>query len=193
MHYNWAKFSRKELALVDKDRDRHSRALDFVTRLQWHDLMPDDPDVRRELKLKDNIKCADIVGFQPNRSMATHAIVCESKGTNIDDALQQIGNVAAALLDHFDSQNRRIQLFLLVYGNRIRQIPIGDSPGPNYLVGEVGEFGFRPLLDAGTDDRTQGPASAAIETKLLDARLTRWGTALSKVPVYYVLDHVPSP
>lgn len=176
----------------DEDRARHLRALQFVEKLSWKDLIPDDPDVRRYLNFKDHVKCADIVGFKPSRSNATQVIVCESKGTGLDEALEQIGNVAAAILDQFSARNRQVHLFLLVYGKNIRTVPAGNSPGPNYVVGEASEHGIRPLFDAGTDDRKKAPASPMPNVKVLDARLTRWGDALSKLPVYFVLDQARS-
>jgi hypothetical protein len=48
---------------TDEGRARHLRALQFIEKLGWKDLIPDDPDVRHQLRLKDHVKCADIVGF----------------------------------------------------------------------------------------------------------------------------------
>jgi hypothetical protein len=141
-----------------------------------------------QLRLKDHVECADIVGFKPSRSTATHVIVCESKGTQLDGALEQIGNVAAAMLDQFSAQNRQVELFLLVYGKSIRNVPAGESPGPNYVVGASSDHGIRPIFDAGTDHRKKTLASPTINMEVLDARLTRWSGALAKLPVYFVLD-----
>jgi len=43
---------------------------------------------------------------------------------------------------------------------------------------------MRPLIDAGTADRKASPASATVDMRTLDVRLTRWCEQVAKLPVY---------
>jgi hypothetical protein len=182
--------------MADEGKQRELRAKTYVEKLGYTNVIFGDSDVVRELKLKltggETSNCADIVGFKPNRPKDTQAIICEAKGTDVEHPLLQIGNAAAALLNRFTEERREVQLFLLVYAKRLRPIDIGNSPGPGYLAGDSNEFGIRPLIDAGTADRKAGPAKAALDMHRLDAKLTKWGTAIAKLPVYVVIDQVPS-
>jgi hypothetical protein len=108
--------------------------------------------------------CADIVGFKPGFKDAASAIVCESKRTDVDHSLVQLGNVAAALLEHFASVHKPSEV-VLVYRSSLRKLDIGDSPRPGYIVGEPNLAGMRPLVDAGTAERKSAPASAKIDMK----------------------------
>jgi hypothetical protein len=171
---------------------QEARAKDFVRRLGYAEVVAGESNIKSFLKIKvvqgEDSNCADIVGFKPNFKNAASAIVCESKGTEVDHALVQLGNVAAALLEQFAAVRKLTEVVLLVYRSRLRKLDIGDSPGPLYIVGERNLAGMRPLVHAGTDDRKAAPASACVDMKRLDVRLTRWGEQVAKLPVYVYVE-----
>lgn len=174
--------------------EQEARAKQFVRRLGYPDVTAGEDEVKRLLKMKSVVegatsKCADIVGFNPHFAKAIGAIVCESKGTNVSHSLLQLGNVAAAILDHFDPANWLwSSLTLLVYRSQVVRLPIGDSPGPGYLVGEAAHSGLHVLLDAGTADKRAAPATASIDIKRLDQRLIPWSARVAKLPVYVYVE-----
>lgn len=173
---------------------QEARAKQFVLRLGYADVIAGEDEIKRLLKMKPVIegakaKCADIVGFKPGFNKAISAIVCESKGTNVEHSLLQLGNVAAAILDHFDPASWLWNsLTLLVYRSQVVRLPIGNSPGPGYLVGEAVHSGLRVLLDAGTTERRAAPATASIDLKRIDQRLIPWGARVARLPVYVYVE-----
>jgi hypothetical protein len=173
-------------------KEQEERAREFVRRLGYTEVVSGDDKVRNFLQIKvvqgTEAKCADIVGFKPSFRNAVGAIVCESKGTGIDIALVQIGNVAAALLEHFAAARRPCELFLLVYRSSLRKLDVGDSPGPNFVVGEPYSRSMRHLIHAGTTETKPAPASAAVDMKRLDVRLQKWGGQVAKLPVYVYVE-----
>jgi hypothetical protein len=182
--------------------EQEARAKQFVRRLGYPDVTAGEDEVKRLLKMQPVIKgakskCADIVGFNPHFANAISAIVCESKGTNVGHSLLQLGNVAAAILDHFDPASwlwSRLTLLVFVNRSQVVRLPIGDPPvlrdlpGPGYLVGEAVHAGLHVLLDAGTDDRRAAPATASIDLKRLDQRLITWGARVAQFPVYVYIE-----
>ncbi len=60
-----------------------------------------DQQVRQELQLPRNCKCADILALHSPRAAVTEVTVAESKGTDILTALVQLGNAAAGALECF--------------------------------------------------------------------------------------------
>jgi len=168
--------------------EQEARAKDFVRRLGYAEVITGESNIKKLLQIRvvqgADSNCADIVGFKPGFRNAVAAIICESKGTDVSRALVQLGNVAAALFEHFAAVRKPIALVLLVYRSSLRELDIGNSPGPGYLVGEPDRVGMRPLVDAGTQERKAAPASATVDVKRLDVRLTRWVEQVAKLPVY---------
>jgi hypothetical protein len=172
---------------------QEARAREFVRRLGCGEVVVGEATIKTFLQMKviagTDSNCADIVGFRPDWKHAVGAIVCESKGTNVDHALIQLGNVAAAMLERFAVEKRSVgNIVLLVYRSSLRKLPIGDSPGPGYITGEPNSSGLRALIDAGTAERKAAPAIASIDLKRLDVSLTRWGERVAKLPVYVYVE-----
>jgi len=172
---------------------QEARAKEFVWRLGCGDVIVGEGNIKGLLQMKviggADSNCADIVGFKPNLKNAVGAVVCESKGTDVDHALVQLGNVAAAMLERFAAERRLLsELVLLVYRSSVRKLDIGDSPGPGYITGEPNHSGMRSLIDAGTADRKAAPATASVDLKRLDVRLTKWGERVAKLPVYVYVE-----
>jgi hypothetical protein len=93
-----------------------------------------DPQVRDFLGMKGLFKCADALGLhQPLRAPGTRRItVAESKGTNMDSAVEQLGNAAAGVFEKF---GRETSVGLLVMVPAVQERPAGTlSPGPGYRV-----------------------------------------------------------
>lgn len=171
---------------------QEARAKDFVRRLGYAEVMCGESNIKRLPQIKavqgKDSNCADIVAFKPSFKNASSAIVCESKGTDVAHALIQLGNVAAALLEHFAAMHKPGEVVLLVYRSSLRRLDIGDSPGPGYIADKPDVAGFRPLIDAGTAETKAAPASAGIDMKRLDVRLTKWGEQVAKLPVYVYVE-----
>jgi len=171
---------------------QEARAKDFVRRLGYAEVFSGESNIKKLLEIKaiagKDSNCADIVGFKPGFKNAWGAVVCESKGTDVAHALIQLGNVAAALLEHFAVVRKPGEVVLVVYRSSLRKLDIGDSPGPGYIVGRADAAGFRQLIDAGTTETKPAPASAVIDMKRLDVRLTKWGGQVAKLPVYVYVE-----
>jgi hypothetical protein len=167
------------------------RAREFLRRLGYDDVTAGESNIKRLLQMKvipgAESNCADIIGFKPNFKTAFSAIVCESKGTNVDHALVQLGNVAAAMFERFEGKGLN-DVLLLVYRSSLRKLDIGDSPGPGYITGEPNQTGMRTLLDAGTTEKKPTPATARLDLKRLDICLTKWGERVGKLPVYVYVE-----
>jgi hypothetical protein len=65
-----------------------------------------DQQVRQELHLPKNCKCADILALHSPKAAVTEVTVAESKGTDISTALVQLGNAAAGALECFRLQGQ---------------------------------------------------------------------------------------
>jgi len=169
------------------------RAKEFVRRLGYGEIVVGEANIKDLLQMKAiggaDSNCADIVGFKPNFKNAVSTIVCESKGTDVDHALVQLGNVAAALLEHFAAEKWFLNdPVLLVYRSSLRKLDIGDSPGPGYITGKPNHCEMRSLIDAGTAEKKPAPATAHIDLRRLDVRLTKWGERVTKLPVYVYVE-----
>ncbi len=172
---------------------QEARAKEFVRRLGCGDVIVGEAAIKSLLQMKVIVgadsNCADIVGFKPDLKNAIGAVVCESKGTNVDHALVQLGNVAAAVLERFAAERRLLSdLVLIVYRSSVRKLDIGDSPGPGYITGEPNHSGMRALIHAGTAETKAAPATASVDLKRLDVRLTKWGERVAKLPVYVYVE-----
>jgi hypothetical protein len=173
---------------------QEARAKEFVRRLGCGEVVVGEVAIKTFLQMRVIVgadsNCADIVGFRPNFKSAVGAVVCESKGTDVDHALVQLGNVAAAILERFASESRFLNdLVLIVYRSGVRKIDIGDSPGPGYITGKPDPTsGMRTLIDAGTADRKAAAATASLDLKRLDVCLTKWGERVAKLPVYVYVE-----
>jgi hypothetical protein len=172
---------------------QEGRAKEFVRKLGCGEVIVGEGSIKSLLKMTviggPDTNCADIVGFRPNLKNAISAIVCESKGTDVHHALVQLGNVAAAMLEYFAAERRLLSdLVLLVYRSSVRKLDIGDSPGPGYITGVPSHSGMRTLIDAGTAEKKAAPATASVDLKRLDARLTKWSGQVNKLPVYIYVE-----
>jgi len=189
---------------LGKLQEEHAKQF-VVHDLGYPDVTAGEDEVKRLLKMQSVIageksKCADIVGFDPHFAKPICAIVCESKRTNVSHSLLQLGNVAAAILEHFDPASwlwSRLTLFVYCSRSHVVRLPIGDppelrdSPGHGYVVGEAVHAvhsELHVLLDAGTADRKAAPATASIDLKRLDQRLIPWGARVAKLPVYVYVE-----
>jgi hypothetical protein len=117
------------------------------------ELIHPDPAVKKVLKLPAGCKCADVLGYQPNRVAVNRVVVAESKGTDLFSALRQLGNAAAGVLNLHPTL---LQLRLLVYVPGLKKVPAGLSPGPGFLAGARLATNLYQLLEA-----SSGPGSPA--------------------------------
>ena len=180
---------------------QEARAKQWVQWLGYRDVTAGENEIKSLLNLKvvggAESKCADIVGFKPDFTNAIGAMVCESKGTDVEHSLVQLGNVAAAILERFHPASWLVSnLILVVYRSSVVKRPIDDSPrtgyfdspGPGYRVGQATRFGMHVLLDAGTLERKPAPAVATLDVTRLDPRLIAWRERVAKLPVYVYVE-----
>jgi hypothetical protein len=93
-----------------------------------------DQQVRSFLGMKGLFKCADALGLhQPLNAAGPRRItVAESKGTDMDSAVEQLGNAAAGVFERF---GRETKVDLLVMVPAVQERPTGAlSPGHGYHV-----------------------------------------------------------
>lgn len=93
-----------------------------------------DRQVRNFLGMKGMLKCADALGLhQPlNAAGPRRVTVAESKGTDMDSAVEQLGNAAAGVFEKF---GRETKVDLLVMVPTLQERPSGAlSPGHGYRV-----------------------------------------------------------
>jgi len=103
-----------------------------------------DPAVRSFLGMKVAPKCADAIGLhQPlNAAGPRRVTVAESKGKDMDSAVEQLGNAAAGVFEKF---GREIKVDLLVMVPSLQERPTGSlSPGHGYRA-EPLKTGFKKL------------------------------------------------
>lgn len=93
-----------------------------------------DQEVRDFLGMKGMPKCADAIGLHqpPDAAGPKRITVAESKGTDLDSAVEQLGNAAAGVFQMF---GREANVKLLVLVPALVERPSGSlSPGPGYRV-----------------------------------------------------------
>lgn len=96
------------------------------------ELVEGDQQVRSFLGMKGTPKCADAIGLhQPLNAAGSRRItVAESKGTDMDSAVEQLGNAAAGIFQKF---GRETKVELLVMVPSLVERPSGFlSPGHGY-------------------------------------------------------------
>lgn len=148
--------------------EQEARAHEFLRRLGYTQVIDGEENIKALLNIKtigsgDKTNCADLIGFRPNMAYAHSAVICESKGTDVDHSLVQLGNVAAAILERLKAESRAANLLLLLYRSSSRMLEgVGESVGPNYIVGDRGRRGLYSLVHAGTDEQKSTPASPGL-------------------------------
>jgi len=93
-----------------------------------------DQQVRDFLGMKGLAKCADALGLhQPLNAAGMRRItIAESKGTDMNSAVEQLGNAAAGVFENFGRETR---IDLLVMVSALQERPGGHlSPGSGYRV-----------------------------------------------------------
>lgn len=116
-----------------------------------------DAEVRSFLGMKEQAKCADALGFhQPLNSAGPRRVtVAESKGTDMDSAVEQLGNAAAGVFEKFGRETK-VELLVLVPG--LVERPSGHlSPGHGYRVAPL-ETGLDKFV---LQESMGGPPSTA--------------------------------
>jgi hypothetical protein len=116
--------------------EKQERKLFDYLRFQRHcvQVIEGDQEVRGFLGIKGMPKCADALGLhQPaNAPGARRITVAESKGTDMNSALEQLGNAAAGVFEKF---GREANVDLVVMVRALQERPSGAlSPGHGYRV-----------------------------------------------------------
>jgi hypothetical protein len=139
--------------------------------------------VKRELGLPlgSGVKCADVLGYLPNKRAIGRIVIAESKGTNVATAVRQIGNAAAAVFERYGA-NRDTKL--LLYTSAVRKLDIGLSPGPGYLLRNKDGQHLFVLLDA-----TSVPSTTAHAQCELGAPWIRWNSKLYQMEIDVYVEH----
>lgn len=187
--------------MIDRQLQQEHAKKFVKEQLGCPDVIGDDPLVFSYLNLKKsgNVapRCADILGFTPDRSKPTKVVVCESKGTEIDKSLVQLGNATAALLAKLDEQRVVLEPLLVVFVSSL--VPLQQeimgfdkpkSPGPDHIavVDKKDGEGKMPLFNAGTTETKPFPARASLQPERLEAKMTRWSRKVGGLDVWVVVD-----
>lgn len=93
-----------------------------------------DQQVRSFLGMEGLFKCADALGLHQEEKAAgpRRITVAESKGKDMESAVEQLGNAAAGVFEKF---GRETKVDLLVMVTSLQERPTGAlSPGPGYRV-----------------------------------------------------------
>lgn len=104
-----------------------------IQRCCWQ-VIQGDQEVRDFLGMKGLFKCADAIGLhQPlNAAGPRRVTVAESKGTDMNSAVEQLGNAAAGVFEKFGRETK-VDLLLMVPA--LVERPAGFlSPGYGYRV-----------------------------------------------------------
>jgi hypothetical protein len=114
--------------------EKQERQLFDYLRFQRHcvQVIEGDPQVRSFLGIKDGFKCADALGLHQaaNAPGPRRITVAESKGKDMDSAVEQLGNAAAGVFEKF---GRETKVDLLVMVPALQERPAGNlSPGHGY-------------------------------------------------------------
>jgi len=112
---------------------QEKRLFDYL-RYQRHciEVIEGDKAVRAYLGIPDGFKCADALGLhQPSGAAGPRRVtVAESKGTDMDSAVEQLGNAAAGVLAKFGRETT-VDLLVMVPG--LQERPGGNlSPGQGF-------------------------------------------------------------
>ena len=115
-------------------RERQERQLFDYLRFQRGcvQVIEGDPQVLRFLGMKGMPKCADAIGLHqaPNAAGPRRVTVAESKGKDMDSAVEQLGNAAAGIFEKF---GRETKVDLVVMVPALQERPADAlSPGPGY-------------------------------------------------------------
>ena len=104
-----------------------------TNRFCWQ-VIEGDRHVRNFLNIKGMPKCADAIGLHQPMNFAgpKRVTVAESKGTDMNSAVQQLGNAAAGIFEKF---GRETKIELVVMVPALQERPSGAlSPGHGYRV-----------------------------------------------------------
>lgn len=116
--------------------EKQEQLLFKYLQFEWHCLqvIEGDQQVRNFLAMKGMPKCADALGLHqlPNTAGPRRITVAESKGTDMNSAVEQLGNAAAGVFEKFGRETR---VDLLVIVPTLVERPSGAlSPGHGYRV-----------------------------------------------------------
>jgi len=153
------------------------RLVSYLKTQGFSDVIHGEAAIKTELGLPlgPSVKCADVVAFSPNKLHCRRCSVAESKGTSVADSLKQLGNAAAGVLEHFGTN---LELRLLVYRSTLKELDVGLSPGPGYLVKPTASPNVFQLQDATTSVSSLARASCE-----LGVPWNRWNSLLRVLTV----------
>jgi hypothetical protein len=124
----------KEAGMAASAGEKQERELFDYLRFQRHcvQVIDGDQQVRTFLGMKGTPKCADALGLHQalNAAGPKRFTVAESKGKDMESAVEQLGNAAAGVFEKFGRETK-IDLLVMVPG--LVERPTGHlSPGPGY-------------------------------------------------------------
>ena len=137
-----------------------------------------DEEVRRFLGMKGQPKCADALGLhQPlNAAGPKRITVAESKGTDINSAVQQLGNAAAGVFEKFGRETR---VDLLVMVPALVERSSGHlSPGHGYRVDPL-----KTGLNKFTLQESMGGTPFPAKPRVTYAEWARWSSQVSALRI----------
>jgi hypothetical protein len=162
---------------MDVGSAQEQRLVQHLRSRGFADIVHGEEAVKRTLGLPagPGYKCADVLGFTPNKIAIQRIVVAESKGTEVSKALKQLGNTAVAVMERYGIHP---QLELLLYRSELRNLPAGRAPGPGFLVKARTTPKTFILIDATCEARPVARASCD-----LTAPWNRWSSGLQRYEI----------
>jgi hypothetical protein len=137
-----------------------------------------DQAVRVFLGMKGTPKCADAIGLHQPLDAAgpKRFTIGESKGTDMDSAVEQLGNAAAGIYNRF---GREANVNLLVLAPSLTMRPSGFlSPGPGYRADPL-----TTGLNKFTLQESMGGTPSAAKPRVTYAEWAAWSSVVSQLRI----------
>jgi hypothetical protein len=145
-----------------------------------------DQEVRNFLGMKGQPKCADALGFHQamNAAGPKRITVAESKGTDMDSAVEQLGNAAAGVFQKY-GREAKVELLVMVPG--LVERPTGHlSPGHGYRVEPL-----KTGLSKFTLQESMGGPPFAAKPRVTYPEWAKWSAIVSGLRVILVAVTAP--
>jgi hypothetical protein len=136
-----------------------------------------DQAVRTFLGMKGTPKCADAIGLHQavNAPGPKRFTIGESKGTDMDSAVEQLGNAAAGIYAKF---GREAKIDLLVMAPSLTLEPGFLSPGPGYAADPL-----KTGLNKFTLQEAKGEVGSTAKPRVTYTDWMSWASAIAQLRI----------
>ena len=177
--YNAYRRVEEEVLMAVPAGEKQERVLFSYLRYRRHcvQVVEGDEAVREFLGMKEKYKCADALGFHqgPDAPGPRRVTVAESKGNDIDSAVEQLGNAAAGVYEMF---GRETAVDLLVLIPTLVEKLGSMSPGGGYRV-TPRDTGLNKFIL----EEWRGGPSVQARPKLTYPKWASWDSKVYSLPI----------